>query len=62
MDSIMTAGTRDLALSGSFVVPVAVARPRVEHEIGATVLFHITSLIGADVPVIDRMRMSAAEP
>lgn len=80
MDSNVTAGTRDLALSGSFVMPVAAVRLRAEQGkpaagcwlhgcrahlavagIGATVL-HSTSLIGTDVPVIDRMRVSAAEP
>lgn len=30
--------------------------------IGATVLFRSTSPIGTGVPVIDRMRVSAAEP
>jgi hypothetical protein len=54
MDSNLTAGTRDLALSGSFVIPVAVVRPRLP--------FGGTSLIGTDAPVIDHMRVSAAEP
>ena len=80
----MTAGTRELALSGSLLAHRAGARLRVEegepaaghgwaygcpttHLAGArgpaagAVLF-FTSLIGSDAPVIDRMRMSAAEP
>jgi len=54
MDNNMNAGTRDLALSGSFVMPVAVVRPRLP--------FGSTSLTGTDAPVIDHMRVSAAEP
>ncbi len=55
MDSNMTAGTRDLALSGSFAMPVAAVRLRIDQG-------KHTSLIGTAVPVIDRMRLSAAEP
>ncbi len=67
MDSNMTAGTRDLVLSGSFAMPVAAVRLRIDQgkpaaEIGVTVLCHGTSLIGIDVPTTDRMRLSAAEP
>ena len=81
MGSTMTAGTRDLALSGSFVAPVRGVRLRGErdkpaagygwphgrpttHHAGmcapaaGAALLHLTGLIG-DVPVIDRMRMSA---
>ena len=45
MDSNVTAGTRDLALSGSFAMPVAAV-----------------CLLGAKLPVIDRVCRSAAEP
>ena len=87
MDRSMTAGTRDLVLSGSFAMPVAAVRLRAEQGKLAAVLCHDTSLIdtslidtslidtslidtsligtsliGTDVPVIDRMRLSAAEP